>query len=357
MGLPKVKIAFEHKAKNLLKRSGRGVVLLLANTDKTTGKMKFKFNDVLKATTLSSSDTTQLDGTENKVIELFEAGANKVIVELVNTVNTLDKVLENNANENIDYLCYLGAETSDNTEIVNFVKAQRAVDSKIKAVLFNTEADHEGIINFATEKVTLTNGVEVDGSDVVHIITGALAGLELTRSSTYLVFNQFADCSMVGTMDDAIDEGKLILMNDGEKVKIARGVNSLTTIRDGQKKDFKKIKIIESMDIIKSDIKKIFEDNFIGKVANTLDNKNMFLNTINLIYFKSLEGNILSRDFNNKVEIDVEAIRQLIVDKGGDVSDMDETALKKYNTGSSLFIKGNVEILDSTEDLTLNFNV
>ena len=61
-----------------------------------------------------------------------------------------------------------------------------------------------------------------------------------------------------------MDNGKLILINDGTKIKIARGVNSLTTTSDSKGDDFKKIKIMEAVDMIRDDIRTTFEDEFVG---------------------------------------------------------------------------------------------
>ena len=58
-------------------------------------------------------------------------------------------------------------------------------------------------------------------------------------------------------LDTAIDAGKFVLYNDGEKIKgVARGVNSLVTTVEGKLDSFKKIKIIEAMDLMHDDIKK-----------------------------------------------------------------------------------------------------
>lgn len=53
-----------------------------------------------------------------------------------------------------DYLVAPSAETDkQTTAIVNYVKSERGSGKLIKAVLPNTTADCEGIVNFATEKV------------------------------------------------------------------------------------------------------------------------------------------------------------------------------------------------------------
>ena len=54
-------------------------------------------------------------------------------------------------------------------------------------------------------------------------------------------------------------------MWDGEKVKVCRGVNSFQTTNGNQGDSFKKIKLVEAMDMIKDDITMTAQDNYIGK--------------------------------------------------------------------------------------------
>ena len=73
--------------------------------------------------------------------------------------------------------------------------------------------------------------------------------------------------------DTAVDSGQLVLMNDGEKVKIARAVNSLVTLTADKPADFQKCKIVDIMDLEHNDIKKTYNDNYVGKVPNDYNHK------------------------------------------------------------------------------------
>ena len=156
------------------------------------------------------------------------------------------------------------------------------------------------------------------------------------------------------TPDADIDNGQLILINDGTKIKIARGVNSLTTTSDAKSDDFKKIKIIEAVDMIRDDIRTTFEDDFVGKVENSYDNKIVFLAAVNK-YFRDLASQgVLYDQFDNKAEIDIEGNREwLSLHK--DVSTWDDEKIKTANTGTNVFVKANIQVQDAIEDL--NFNV
>ena len=69
-------------------------------------------------------------------------------------------------------------------------------------------------------------------------------------SATYAALPELTEVTARSSTEQttAIDAGKLILIHDGQKAKIARAVNSLTTIPTGGSEDWRKIKIVEGMD-------------------------------------------------------------------------------------------------------------
>lgn len=60
-----------------------------------------------------------------------------------------------------------------------------------------------------------------------------------------------------------------MLIHDGRKVKVLRGMNSLVTLQIGQNNSWKKILTIRVMDVINGDLQRTAEDVYIGKVNNT----------------------------------------------------------------------------------------
>ena len=87
---------------------------------------------------------------------------------------------------------------------------------------------------------------------------------------TYHVLSDVVAATESATPDQDVDAGKLIIMYDGEKYKIVRGVTSLVATSDVSRV-FKKIKHVEGADMIVSDIRKIFEDEYVGKVTNSYE--------------------------------------------------------------------------------------
>ena len=344
MGLPKILIEFKTLAETLITRSERGIVAVI---------LKDNSNTALTHTYGSESEITKSHYTAanlNLLSLAFLGTPAKVIVERVGTDGTIDEALERLKNKKWSYLAVPGIADEDLNTVVNFIKEQRSTYHKsFKAILPNVAADNEGIINFATDNIK-AGGKTYTTAEFSMRIAGILAGLPLNRSATYYTLPEVESIQESETPDTDVDNGKLILINDGTKIKIARGVNSLTTTTETKGDDFKKIKIVEAVDMIRDDIRTTFEDDFVGKVENSYDNKIIFIAAINKYFTDLASSGVLYSQFENKAEIDIESTRAWLSQKK-DVSAWDDEAIKTANTDTYVFVKANIQIQDAIEDL------
>jgi len=243
---------------------------------------------------------------------------------------------------------------------------------KIKAVLPNVAADSEGIINFTTEKSVKSEAVTAeDGTktivDTVYTaeqycarIAGLIAGTPMTIACTYAPLPELSDCTRLTDNDTPVDNGEFIIFYDGEKVKAVRGVNSFVTTVDGKGDSFKKIKIVEAMDMINDDIVKTAQDSYLGKYANTYSNKCLLITAISSYFAQLKRDDIIS---SYTIGLDAEAIRaylkgrglQATLDNGiiKDVDDCSDEEIITADTGASVLLTGNVKILDAIEDIKM----
>ena len=142
---------------------------------------------------------------------------------------------------------------------------------------------------------------------------GILASCNINRGSTYFICSNLSSVEEPGDDEgrsEAIGAGKFILFNDDDVVRVARGINSMTTT-DGITKteDMKFIDIVEAMDLISDDISKVFKETYIGNYKNNYDNQVLFISAINT-YFKELANDyVLDNNYSNKADVDVEAQR------------------------------------------------
>ncbi len=353
MGLPSFNFVFQSKGVSAIERSARGIVAVILRDD-TEGEEQNVYNKI------DEIDFTQWTEENYNYLKLIYEGApSRVIAMRISTsVETYNDILRKLKDLKWNYLCIPGIQGKDTTTIGAWIKQYRNDEKKtFKAVLPHYAGDHEGIINFTTEHITSTiTGKKHSAAEYCARIAGILAGLPLSRSSTYFVLNDISEAETPDDPNDRINNGELIIVYDGEKFKIGRGVNSLTTFTATKTEDVRKIKIVEGMDLYMDDIRDTFEEYYVGKVINDYDNKQMFVAAIGA-YHKELMGDVLDRSYDNRVSVDVEAQRTYLESKGMDTTDLDDTAVAQANTGSKVFLSANVKFVDAMEDLDMVVNM
>lgn len=151
-----------------------------------------------------------------------------------------------------------------------------------------------------------------------------------------------------------------ILINDGADVRIARGINSLTTTNGkSATEDMKEIEVVEAMDLMQDDISTTFKEDYLGGgYKNKYDNQILFISAVNG-YFKNLASiDVLDMEYENKSDINVEAQRAAWIDAGTtEAKDWTDLQVKKNTFKRSLFSKANVKILQSMVDLDFEINL
>lgn len=128
--------------------------------------------------------------------------------------------------------------------------------------------NHEGIRNVITGGTV--GGVAYASFEIAPWFAGKIAGQKLTESITYAT-GSFTDVSPRLTnaqIITSLQSGSLCLVHDGVKVKVEQGLNTLTSLRQGQNNQWKKIRAIRTMDSINDDLLAAASDNYIGKVNN-----------------------------------------------------------------------------------------
>ena len=363
MGLPEFIINFKKRAETAAARAERGIVaIILADNTKTTPvTYSYTFESDVDKSHWTSENFDYIQ-------QIFKRNPLRVIVQRVIPATLGEdqdykSALEILKNKTWNYLVIPGIdiEAEDSSsgissvqDVCDWIKEMRDGKKRFKAVLpcssAGVTADNEGIIDFATDDIVV--GVKTyTAAQYCPRIAGILATVPLSESGTYELLPEVESITESNTPDDDIDGGKLILINDGENIKIARAVNSLTTI-DGTEKtnDWKKIKIIDAMDFICDDIRAVFESSYIG-IANSYDNKQLFIATVNDYLADLARQSVLDANGVNEAEVDLDSQTKWLQSQGIDVSSMTEDEIKKAKTGSYMFVSGTLTFLDAIEDL------
>ena len=370
MGLPEITINFHKKAQNLIRRSSRGIVCIILQddtkeqpvtpirgytdiveadwSDKSRQYLKLVFRGypggVIAVRAVEAAETTE----EGETGEAEKKADINATLELIRFLY-------------FDYLCMPGFRMSYQENIKTFLEKIRKEGKKGKAVLPNFAADSSAVINVTTSGISMKwddeeEIRELGTAEFCCRIAGICAGIPLTQSTTFFVLEEVLDAEQVEDPDARIDAGELVIVYDGEKHKVGRGVTSLQEATELEPADFKKIKVREGADIIKNDIYTTFHDDYVGKLNNTYDNKQAFIGAVNS-YFASLAGTVLDGNEENYVDIDVEKARQYLKDSGRDVDEMTEQQIREANTGSRLFLCGKICLLDAMEDLDMTLEM
>ena len=349
MGLPNILIEFKNQASTVAKRGERGIVAVIV-----LGAPQ-KVIHLEDATQIPS---TLEDDSKDFVKNAFLGGVNPVKEVVLVVSDTIENGLAKLETEKFDYAAVTpDLSSSDATTVATFFKTLRdSKHIKSKVVLPNNAANHEGIINFTTDNIVV-GAKTYTTAEYCSRIASLLAGTPLQQSATYFVLSEVDDVPKLtkSALDTKINNGEFCIFHDGEKVKVARAVNSLTTVTGDKTDDYKSIKIVDTMDLIYSDIKRTCEDNYIGKFPNNYDNKCNLIVAIQTYLERLRDDELL--DESVTVEIDMASQIDYIKANGGDVSGMSEQEIKEYNTGTNVYISSSFKILNSIEDINIKFYI
>lgn len=243
---------------------------------------------------------------------------------------------------------------SDTTTFATWVKGRWEAGQYCRAVLPNEPADHPAIVNLAEDTFKLNDGTTLKASEYCSRIAGLICGTQASKSITYAVLSELIDVTAKSKndIDTALKAGKLVLFNDGEKVKVSRGVTSLTTATETFSDAYKKIKLVNIICTIQNDLTRLVADYYIGKYANTYDNKCALIAAIE-DYFSGIASEELIEN-TSSADIDIEAQRSWLVASGNmEAASWTSDKVKRANTGSKVFIKASISMLDAVEDVQI----
>ena len=347
MGLPLFTIAFTTSAVEAIVLASRGFVCLVIK-DATQTAGAYTYNSLNEVTEVD------YDAGNYDFLELIFRGSPTKVKVVVGGATAVfgdvdDLILD--GSPSVDYLV-APDYTAEAVAIISFVTAKRAIGAKIKLVIDSTGNDKEYVIDTDISGVSFEGGAEITGYEAR--IAGVVAGLDPTRSATFFALTDIDAVTAIADPDASIDAGQLILIDDGAKVKIARGVNSYTSFSPSKGALFSKIKNVETMDMIAYTLRQVVADDYVGKFTNSLPNKNLVLTAFNTFLRQLATLGYLDPSYDNKASLDIQAQIDYAELNGVDTTDMTETELKKLNTGDNLYVNVNCKLLDTIEDVTIN---
>ena len=353
--LPKIIITFKQLATSFIQRSERGIVVLIVRDDtEGTGRAFFQYGD---ATQVSSEEFTAAN--QQYIKDALSFGPLRVSVVKIGTEQALaDAAAVFTQHEKTGWITFAEGKSDDWTELASWIKARESEMKSWKGVCFNTTPpDCMHIVNYVNEKVTFVDDRgEVTGEKYCASLSGLLASCNVKRGATNKLCPNLVRVSVPEDPDTVVGEGKFLLINDDDEVRVGVDVNSMTTT-DGSTKteDMKYIETVEAMDLMRDDINRTFRDEYMGQYRNSRANQMLFISAVNY-YFDGLaseeSGNVLNSAHNNTADIDVAAQRDAWIGSGKtEAADWDDATVRATPFKRTVFLAGDVQILGSMANL------
>ena len=357
--MPEIDIAFKQKAATLIERSERGYAIIIIEDETVDTPWK-----MYKEVTELDDDKANYTGENLQYLkDAFEFGTYRVCVARISSIQTVSnalKIIE--ANSRTGWIVYPEGDTEAQQTIATWIKTKEKNKQTYKAITYKaTTTDCKHVVNFVNEKVTFVDSrAEVDGNKYLASLAGILASCNVEKGCTYFKCTNLERVQAVDDNDAELGKGNFILFNDVDVVRIAQGINSLTTL-DGEDntEDMQYIETVEAMDMMQDDIADVFKNEYLGNYKNKLDNQMLFIGSVNASYLGSLEDiDVLDEEYDNNISIDVDSQRKAWIASGkSEASDWDDATVRRRTFKRNLYLAGDVKVLGSMTNLKLVINL
>lgn len=159
---------------------------------------------------------------------------------------------------------------------------------KCQAVVYNTAGcDYEGVVNV----VNTVTDAGADAHALVAWVAGALAGAQCYESCTNMLYDgEYAvDVSLTqAKLKECLTKGDFALHLVYGDVRVLEDMNTLTTTTNDKGEDFRYNQTIRVIDQIATDIAKLFNTEYLGKVPNDESGRTSFAGRV-VAHHQSLE--------------------------------------------------------------------
>ncbi len=360
---PEVFIDFKQLATTLMQRSERGTAVLFL-ADDTIGELKktecFIYNDVSQVNSDYDGEFFKTEARKENLKHIkncFKSAPYEVIAIIAKNFENL--ALFTNALTSIREQGWIAVpDDALKDDLASWIKSMEK-DNRSYKVLGNKKGVDSKHYVYFSQAATSLDGEALADTEIMPYLLGILAGCNCTRSVTNYQLTELDSCEEVDDLDTAVSEGQLVITNSNGKVKILTGINSLTTL-DGNTatEDMQYIETIEAMDLMKDDIKNVFENTYQGKFKNKYINQLLFIGAINE-YFRTLEDeDILDSEYDNKCQIDVDSQRAAWIGVGKtEAATWSDDEVKARTFKRTVFLTADIKILNSMENLKFTVTI
>ncbi len=357
--LPNIEITFTQLAATLVERSETGTAVLIVKdaTASDGSVMEYKdITEVLEDESVYTPESLQA----LKDVTTYAVGK-LVVMKIAEDGNIGEALQKIEAKYKNCWITVLNTTEEDTATLVSWIKAKENERKQYKAIVYKGIAmDCKHLVNLVNETVTFKDDREKQsGAAFLPTLLGILASCNIKRGTTYYKCDTLSEVEEPEDIQSEIDKGSLVLINDEGMVRIGVGINTLITT-DGKTatEDMKFIETVEAMDQIQLDIYTTFKNEYVGNYRNNEDNQMLFISAVNGYLDGLAQDDVLDANYENVVEIDVETQRKAWIASGkAEAKEWDDKKVREMAYKRSLFLKGDIKILGSMQDMKLNINL
>ena len=360
--MPKIDVIFQQLAASLIARSQRGIAILVIRdgTDDTWNIKKYASQP--EATADSKFFTEK---NLQYIKDTTKWAPYLTYVVRIGAEDTLDAALTLiEKNIKTGWITVAAGTADDWAALVSWIKAKEQRQQYYRAAVFKANApDNKHVVNLSNNTVTFADSRgKVTASEWLPSLIGILACCNIQRGCTNYLCSDLIAVEEVEDNDKAVGEGKFILYNaDVDEVRIAQGINSLTTTNGSTlTEDMKFIETVEAMDLIADDIRRTFREEYLGNYRNKLDNQMLFIGAANG-YLRDLAKPttaVLDDEYDNVCQIDVGEKRAAWIAGGKpEAAEWTDDEVRAMAFKRDVFIWCDVKILGSMTNLRFLVNM
>lgn len=192
---------------------------------------------------------------------------------------------------------------------INHVANEREVNGRmVQCVMADNEADKEYVVS-VKNGVKLSDGTLLSAADACAWAAGATAGARVNQSLTFSKYEDAIDANPRLThaeTEEAILAGHLAFSVKSGTVVVEYDINSLTGFAAPKSKAWRSNRVIRTLDAFQTDVQTIFEAQYIGKVNNNDDGRQLLRTSI-IEYCNELQRLGALQNFNGAEDITVSA--------------------------------------------------
>lgn len=178
-----------------------------------------------------------------------------------------------------DIVCYDGTDSTVRSAMVSFVeRVSNNLGKKCQVVLSGgTAINSEWAIN-VNNGVKLADDTTLTAAQATWWVAGAEAGAMYNQSLTYAQYPGAVEANPKKTnaqVEEAVLAGDIVFIDDFDIVKVCTDINTLTTVTPTKGKEFKKNRVMRTLNQICNDFYEHISNYFIGKVDNNDSGRNL----------------------------------------------------------------------------------